>query len=82
MALLPDLAAAGLVAAVVFLLVLGFLVVFVEAIRRGWLALLLAGDIAVAAILSWLGEPGVSLIVAAVALALLASQVFEWLTSR
>ena len=82
MALLPDLATAGLAAAVVFLLILGFLVVFVEAIRTAWLVVLVAGDVVVAAILAGLGELGVSLVVAAAGFALLASQGFEWLSTR
>jgi arginine exporter protein ArgO len=82
MALLPDLAAAGLYAAVVFLVTLGVLVVFVEAIRpsRALLVILVCG--VAAALLAWTGETGVALLALGLAAAVLANHVFEWFTTR
>lgn len=82
MAVLPDLAVAGLYALVVFLLVLGVLVVFVETLEprqlRGFL--LLAG--VVAFIIAASGEVGLALLVLGAAAAFMANEVFEWLTAR
>ncbi len=82
MALLPDLAMAALYAAVVFLVVLGGLVIFVETVRTMRLLTLLVADAAVAALLAVLGEVGVGIVVAGFGAALIANQAFEWLTTR
>jgi hypothetical protein len=82
MALLPDLAAAGLYAAVVFLLVLGFLVVFLETIRGSHLAVILGVDAAATLVVFAAGEIGLALVVLAVGLGFLANQAFEWSTGR
>ncbi len=82
MPLLPDLSIAALYAVVVFLLALGFLVVFVETIRLPRMLAFLLGDAAVALALIWLNELGVALLVLAPGLAVVANQVFEWLTTR
>src|SRR2546425_11609611 len=62
MALLPDLALASLYAVVVFLLVLGFLVVFVEAISMRRLLAGLVVTLVIAAGLLSNGEAGLSLL--------------------
>jgi hypothetical protein len=82
MALLPDLAAAGLYAAVLFLLVLGFLVVFVETIEARRLALILAIDAASIVYLFAAGEGGLAVLAFGIGLAFIANHVFEWSTSR
>src|SRR5438046_10046230 len=60
MAALPDLAAAGLYGVVVFLLALGFLVIFVETVPPRRLIALLLGSFLVAAVLAGMGEAGVA----------------------
>jgi hypothetical protein len=81
-AVLPDLAAAGLYGLVVFLLALGILVVFVETIPpRQLRGLLLAAGV-VALILAVSGEAGLALLVVGFAAAFLANETFEWLTAR
>ncbi len=82
MALLPDLATAALYALVVFLLVLGGLVIFVETIRASRLFALLAADIVAVALLAVVGEIGIAIVIAGFGLALIANQAFEWLTTR
>lgn len=82
MALLPDLAAAAIYAAVVFLVALGFLVVFVETIRPSRLIATIVACAALVASLVWLGEPGLGLLVLGIAGAFVGSQVFDWLTTR
>ncbi len=82
MALLPDLPAAALYGLVVFLLSLGFLVVFVETISNRQLAAALVGVFIVALGLVSLGEPGAALLALGVGAALIANHAFEWLTSR
>jgi predicted branched-subunit amino acid permease len=81
-AVLPDLAAAGLYGFVVFLLTLGILVVFVETIdpRRLRVFLLAAAVLAVVLIAS--GELGAAFLVLGVAVGCLANELFEWLTGR
>src|SRR5438105_15089293 len=56
MAALPDLAAAGLYGVVVFLLALGFLVIFVETVPPRRLIALLLGSFLVAVVLVAMGE--------------------------
>lgn len=82
MALLPDLAAAGLYAAVLFLLVLGFLVVFVETIQARHLAVILAIDGAASVVAFAAGDAGVAVVLIAIGLAFLANHAFEWSTAR
>ena len=82
MALLPDVAAAALYAVVVFLLSLGFLVVFVETISPRRLMAFLVGALVLGVAFVSVGELGLALLVAGGACAFVANQVFEWLTSR
>ena len=82
MALLPDLAAAALYAVVVFLLALGFLVVFVETLSPRRLTACLVGALILGVAFASLGELGLGLLVAGGALAFLANHAFEWLTAR
>lgn len=82
MAVLPDLAAAGLYGLVVFLLALGFLVVFVETIPPRRLRVLLLVAAVVAILLSVNGEAGVALLVVGFGAAFLMNELFEWLTAR
>ena len=82
MALLPDLALASLYAVVVFLLVLGFLVVFVEAISMRRLLAGLVVTLVIAAGLVSNGEAGLSFLALGVAGALIANHAFERLTTR
>jgi hypothetical protein len=81
-ALLPDLGLAALYAVVVFLLFLGFLVVFVETIPPRRLAVAILAAVVVATWLASAGEAGLSLLPLGVAAALLANHAFEWLTTR
>ncbi|HLE55119.1 MAG TPA: hypothetical protein VI999_07775 [Thermoplasmata archaeon] len=82
MALLLDPAAAALYGLAVFLVFLGVLVVFVEAIQMARFLLLLSADVAFAVLLVLVGELGVALVVLGLGGALIANQVFEWLTTR
>ena len=82
MALLPDLALAFLYGLVVFLLTLGFLVVFVEVISKRRLLAGLVVTFVIAAGLASNGESGLSLLALGVAGALLANHAFERLTTR
>jgi len=82
MALVPDLQAASLYALAAFLVLLGFLVVFVESMRPSRAGVLVASALAVAALLAWLGEAGLGLIVLGIGAAIVASRIFDWLTSR
>lgn len=82
MAVLPDLGAAALLAGVVFLLVLGVLVVFMDVVSLRRTAVSLAALAIVGTGLFLAGEPGIALIFAALAAALIGNQAFERLTSR
>lgn len=82
MALLPDLASAGLAASVVFLVTLGVLAVFVETLPRIRLVTVVVGSLVVALVLVVLGEPGISFLPLAFGAAFLANDVFERLTRR
>ena len=82
MALFPDPASAALYALATFLLVLGVLVVFVEAMRPSRFLSALMAALGVAVLLVLAGESGVALVAAAVGAALVANKLFEWLTSR
>lgn len=82
MAVLPDLTAAGWYGLVVFLVVLGLLVVFVETISSRRLLGLLLGTVFVGIILVSLGETGMVLLALGFGAALVANQTFEWLTTR
>ena len=82
MAFLPDLTAAVLYGVVVFVLALGFLLVFVETVPSRRLAAVLIGAIVVAAGLAGVGEPGMSLLVVGFAAALIANHALERLTTR
>lgn len=82
MPLLPDLATAGGVALAVFLLVLGFLVVFVESVPPRLVAVVSFVALVLAVVLAVLGELGISLIALGFPAALIANGMFEWLTTR
>jgi len=82
MAVFPDLEAAGLYGIVVFLLALGFLVIFVESVSMRKLAAILVASLIAAIALVGLGEAGVAFLALGVAAAVLANQTFEWLTTR
>ncbi len=81
MALLPDLGIASAIALVVFFLLLGLFVIFVEnldlKIVLGLLFILLGFTIGLAA----LGEPGLSLVAMAVVAAVVLDQLLEHFTS-
>ena len=82
MAVFPDLTMAVLYGVVVFLLVLGFLVVFVEKIPpRGFVAAVVAAAVVAIALVS-AGEAGVALLAAGAGAAVIATHGFEWLTTR
>jgi hypothetical protein len=81
-AVLPDIAAAGFYGLVLFLLVLGVLVIFVEKVSaRRLVGLLLSAGLA-ALVLATIGEMGLAFLAVGFAAALLANQAFEWLTTR
>jgi len=82
MPVLPDLGAAALFAAVVFLVTLGILVVFVETIPGRRAIVVVAGTIAAAAAFAFASEVGLALIAIAMGAAVAASHAFEWLTTR
>ncbi|HYT01084.1 MAG TPA: hypothetical protein VEO20_10535 [Thermoplasmata archaeon] len=82
MALLPDLTSAALYAVVVFLLVLGLLVIFVETISNRKLAAAFVGVLVVSVALAASGEVGLALLAVAVGGALIANHAFEWMTTR
>ena len=82
MAVFPDLAAAGLYGIVVFLLVLGFLVVFVETLSMRKLAAIVVGAVIAAIALVGMGETGMALLAVGVGAAVVANHTFEWLTTR
>jgi len=82
MALLPDPATAGLYAAVVFLLMLGVLVIFVETVSFPRFVAIVAGCFVVALALVLLGELGLALIPLGVGGAFIGNHAFEWLTTR
>lgn len=82
MALLPDPASAALYGLAAFLVLLGILVVFVETVRPLRFLAALVADVALAILLVLFGELGLALVVLGVGGALLANQVFEWLTTR
>jgi drug/metabolite transporter (DMT)-like permease len=81
MALLPDLATAGLYALVVFLLALGVLVIFVEVVPPRQLVAALVGFLLVAIALAGMGEAGIGFLALAIGGALLANHTFERLTT-
>jgi len=82
MAVFPDLGAAMLYAAVVFLVALGILVVFVETVSPRRAASIVAAAIVVAAAFSFVSEIGLAFIALGLASAVVANSVFEWLTTR
>lgn len=82
MPVLPDLGAAALYAAVVFLVTLGLLVVFVETIPGRRAVVVVAGTIVAAAAFAFASEVGLALLTVAMGAAVAASQAFEWLTTR
>ncbi len=82
MALLPDLASAVLYGVVVFLLVLGFLVVFVETVPTRRLVAATVGVFLIAVGLASTGEAGAAFLAVGVGAALVANHAFEWLTTR
>lgn len=80
MSLLPDVATAGLYALGLFLVILGFLVVFVETVRPSRLVALLTGSLVLAVALALAGEVALALLPAGFGGAFLANHLFEWLT--
>ncbi len=82
MTLLPDPATAGILAAVVFLIALGILVLFVETVPLPRFIGIVVGCLVVAVFLVVLGEVGLALVPLAFAGAFVANHVFEWLTTR
>jgi hypothetical protein len=82
MAVLPDAATAGALATAVFLLSLGLLVVFVESLRSEVVGGILIIVLVLSAVLVYLGEFGVALVLLAFGGAVIANQVFDWLTTR
>ncbi len=82
MSLLPDLGVAGGIALAVFLVVLGFLVVFVESVGRRAVVGVVGIVLVLGVALSLAGEPGLALIVFGFAAAFVANEAFEWLTVR
>src|SRR2546421_12540701 len=82
MAALPDLAAAGLYGVVVFLLALGFLVIFVETVPPRRLIALLLGSFLVAVVLAGRGGAGVAFLGPGVGAGPLPNHAFEGLTTR
>jgi hypothetical protein len=82
MPVLPDLGAAALFAAVVFLVTLGILVVFLERGPGRRAGFVVAVTVALAAAFSLAGEVGLAFVAVAVGGAVLANRAFEWLTTR
>lgn len=82
MPLLPDLTVAAGYGLLVFLITLGVLVVFVEALPRRIVVAIVLVAVLLAAFTSIVGETGVGLIALSFAAALVANGVFEWLTTR
>lgn len=82
MALMPDPATAGLYATVVFLVILGVLVVFVETVSFLRFVAVVVGSFVLALALVFLGELGLSFLPLALGGAFIANHMFEWLTTR
>ncbi len=82
MPLLPDLAVAAGYGLVVFLLTLGVLVVFVEALPRRIVVAVIMIAFLLAAFTALVGEAGVGIVSLAFAAAFIANGIFEWLTTR
>lgn len=82
MALLPDLVTAGGVALLIFLLTLGILVVFVEAVPRRVLVAVPLAAVVLASLLVLAGDLGTAVLALAFGAALVAKGAFEWLTMR
>ena len=82
MALVPDPARAILYAAVVFLVVLGVLVLFVETVAFTRFVAIVTGCLVVALALLLLGELGLALFPLGIGGAFIANHAFEWLTTR
>jgi len=66
----------------VFLVVLGLLVVFVDAVRPSRALLAVVADAAVAALLVFVGEIGLGLVALGFGAAVVADHVFDWFTTR
>ncbi len=82
MPLLPDLAVAAGWGLLVFLVTLGALVIFVEALPRRIVVAVVMVAVLLAGVAVLVGEAGVGVIALAFAAALLANEIFEWLTMR
>ncbi len=82
MPILPDLAVAGEIALVVFLIALGVLVLFVESMPGRAAGVVILTALVLSAVLTVLGELGIGVIVIAFAVAFVANGAFEWLTTR
>ncbi len=65
-----------------FLIVLGVLVVFVEAVRPSRVAIAVLAAVVASALLWVMGEVGLGLVALAFGGAVLADHVFDWLTTR
>ena len=72
----------ALVAVTVFLLVLGVLVVFVEAVRLRTALTLVLLSIVAATLLAFFGEVGFGLVALGFGAAVIADHAFDWLTTR
>jgi hypothetical protein len=81
MALL-DPGTGALVGAVVFLLVLGVLVIFVEALRTSLVLTFVIVAVVGAALLASLGELGLGFALLGFGGAVIADHAFDWLTTR
>ncbi len=82
MPVLPDLAVAAGYGLVVFLITLGLLVVFVEALPRRIVVAVIMVAFLLAAFMALVGEAGVGVVSLAFAAAVIANELFEWLTTR
>src|SRR5437763_3024704 len=82
MAALPHLAAAGLYGVVVFLLALGFLVIFVETVPPRRLIALLLGSFLVAVVLAGMGETGFAFLLLGIGADLISNYEFYRLLRR
>lgn len=81
MALL-DPGTGALIGVAVFLLALGTLVVFLETVRSSLAMALVLVAVVVAALLAFLGEVGLGIVVLGFGAAVIADHVFDWLTTR
>ena len=76
----PVTGAIGAIA--MFLIVLGVLVLFVETVRPIHAVSVVLGDGVLSFVLFLLGEAGIAFLILGFGAAVIANQVFEWLTTR